>query len=59
MSLLDKLGQFFTILGASGEVHDVFQAFIDIWNAIPEVLRFVIVMCFTLACTIAILKMLF
>lgn len=57
--LLDKLGQLFNNTAIPFEILEVFNGFIGIWEAIPVVVRFTFVFCFGIACTFAILKMLF
>jgi len=59
MTVLEKLGNFFDNLAIPGELLEVFEAFADIWDAIPLVLRYVLMGMFSTACLFAILKMLF
>lgn len=59
MAILDKLGQVFDNLAIPYEMVKVFQAFAEIWETIPYVLRYVIIGMFSTACLFAILKMLF
>lgn len=59
LSILDKLGQFFDNLSIPTEVMKVFEGFADVWGAIPITLRYVLISMFSIACLLAVIKMLF
>lgn len=58
-SLLAKIGEFFSNLAIPFEIVDVFRAVTAVWSALPFVLQVALVACFSVACLLAILKMLF
>lgn len=58
-SLISKIGTLFDNLAIPGEIADVFQAFSDIWDAIPLAVRVTMISLFSIACVLAMLKMLF
>lgn len=58
MTILEKLGQFFDNLAIPGEIIEVFEGFTGIWEAIPIALRYTLMMMFSVACLLAVLKML-
>lgn len=58
-TFMDELGNYFGVIAVPTEVMKVFEGFVDIWQAIPIVIRYTFILCFTLACTFAIFKMLF
>lgn len=59
MTILEKLGNFFSSLAIPGELAKVFEGFVGIWEAIPLVLRSTLIGMFSVACLFAVLKMLF
>lgn len=58
-TFLDSLGNYFGAIAVPHEVTKVFNGFLEVWGAIPAVIRYVFILAFTLACVIAVLKMLF
>lgn len=59
MTILDKIGNFFSNLAIPSEVYKVFEALSAIWETIPVAVKLCFVMCFSIACLFAVLKMLF
>lgn len=58
-SVMGGLGQFFDNLSIPTEVMKVFEGFDDVWGAIPIVVRYTIISMFSIACLLAVVKMLF
>lgn len=58
-NIIDKIGTFFDNLAIPGEIVDVFDMFSDLWGAIPYAVRVALVGCFSFACVLAAIKMLF
>lgn len=57
--IVNSLGKFFNNMAIPYEVSLVFDIFLGIWEAIPAVIRFVIVLSFSGLCFFAMVKMLF
>lgn len=58
-ALIEKIGTLFDNLAIPGEIMEVFRTFTEIWDAIPLALRVTLIGCFSVACTLAVIKMLF
>lgn len=58
-NLIDRIGTLFDNLAIPGEIVDVFEMMTEIWEAIPFSVRYALMGCFSAACVLAILKMLF
>ena len=58
-NLLSKIGEFFANLAIPFGVVDVFRAVTSVWNSMPFVMQITLIACFSMACFLAILKMLF
>jgi len=58
-SIVDKIGTFFDNLSIPGEIVKVFDMFADLWEVIPYAVRVALIGCFTFACVLAAIKMLF
>lgn len=58
-NIIDKIGLLFDNLSIPGEIVKVFDMFGDLWEAIPYSVRVALVGCFTVACVLAAVKMLF
>lgn len=58
-TLLDRIGNVFDNLAIPGEIVDVFSMFSELWAAIPYAVRVALIGCFTFACVLAAIKMLF
>lgn len=58
-SLIEKIGTLFDNLAIPGEIMDVFDTIAQIWDAIPLALRVTFIGLFSVACTLAAIKMLF
>lgn len=58
-NLIDRIGTLFDNLAIPGEIVDVFEMMSTFWESIPLSVRYALLGCFSIACTFAILKMLF
>ncbi len=58
-ALIEKIGTLFDNLAIPGEIMEVFQTITEIWDAVPLAVRVTLIGCFSVACVLAILKMLF
>ena len=58
-SVVGGLGQFFDYLSIPTEIMKVFDGFADVWGAIPVVVRYTLISMFSIACLLAVVKMLF
>lgn len=56
---LDSLGNYFGAIAVPHEVTKVFNGFLEVWGAVPAVIRYVLILGFALASIMAILKMIF
>ena len=57
--IIDKIAGIFTNFGFPGELKDALQLISELFFAIPANVRLVMIGLFSVACTLAILKMLF
>lgn len=58
-NIIDKIGLLWDNLSIPGEIVDVFEMFGDLWDVIPYAVRVALGACFSFACVLAAIKMLF